>query len=130
MLFIADIISLIHILIGIYIYIGFILLPGNHLPLYILIIIGIHIHWKLNNGMCILTVWENSIRETEATKAGYENIQYINRLLSYINISLDDDTAASIVIYSQRILCFFAIIRYSIYINKEYTNDIKLIASM
>ena len=130
MLFLADIISIVHSLLGIFIYSGFILLPEKYLPHYIIFIILIHIHWKFNDDKCILTVWENNIRNVNSVKAGYENITYVTRFLSYFYIYIDDDTSVLLVVWSQRMLCVFALIRYLNYINNKNIHETKLITFM
>lgn len=59
---IADIIYYTHLLLIIYILFGFIFLPSNHLPFYIILIILVFIDWNDYDGMCILTKLEYYFR--------------------------------------------------------------------
>lgn len=59
---IADIIYYTHLLLIIYILFGFMFLPSNHLPFYIILIILVFIDWNDYDGMCILTKLEYYFR--------------------------------------------------------------------
>lgn len=61
-LVLADIIYYMHLLLIIYILFGFMFLPSNHLPFYIILIILVFIDWNDYDGMCILTKLEYYFR--------------------------------------------------------------------
>lgn len=93
--FLAELVKIVHISIILYITFGWIL---NNIYAHYSIIVMVplfHIHWKTNNGKCILTHIEKKLRNNEEKEG-----TFIGGLSSkYFKIELTDSTV-SILAYS------------------------------
>lgn len=116
---IADIIHYTHLLLIIYILFGFIFLPSNHLPFYIILIILVFIDWNDYDGMCILTkleyyfrygVW---IKHIEETKKYEEPAEFFRPLIKRkLNIDLTAQQASRLNNLLFSLCLLFGFIRY------------------
>jgi hypothetical protein len=120
----ANIINIIHLLIGVIVYIG-VFLPEKYLIWYILSIILIHSHWQFNNGYCILTTIEYQLRCIPIS-AYYDSPvvkNFVKKILDKLNIKTDIDLKYidNKIRDSQKLLCVIAIIRLIrwLYISKS-----------
>ena len=82
----ANIVSLIHIFIGIIMYFG-ILLPEKYLIWYILVVSLIHYHWQFNDGYCILTTIEYKLRDIPI--CAYYDSPFIKYIIKRIEDKFD-----------------------------------------
>ena len=124
----ADIINIIHLLIGVIVYMG-VFLPEKYLIWYILSIILIHSHWQFNDGYCILTTIVYQLRCIPIT-AYYDSPvvkNFIKKILDKLNIKADIDLKYidNIIRDSQKLLCVIAIIRLARWLCISNSADIK-----
>jgi len=115
-IFVANIISYIHLLLMFYVFTGFIITPIKYLKYYIFMLILIFLDWNDSDGQCILTGLEHRFRTGKCNKksARYENAPeffrpLINKLFN-LNLSRDESDRLNNFIF---MLCLlFAFIRY------------------
>jgi len=64
-IFLANILSLLHLLLILFVVIGIFIVPTKHLPLFIIFLTLILLNWTLFDGLCILTKLEHYFRYEE-----------------------------------------------------------------
>jgi hypothetical protein len=116
---IADLIYYAHIALIIYILFGFIFLPTNHLPFYIILIILVFIDWNDYDGMCILTkleyyfrygVWIKQIEEINKYEEPAEFFRPLIKRILNIDLTAQQASRLNNLLFSLCLL--FGFIRY------------------
>jgi hypothetical protein len=119
--FVADLIYYAHIALIIYILFGFIFLPTNHLPFYIILIILVFIDWNDYDGMCILTkleyyfrygVWIKQIEEINKYEEPAEFFRPLIKRILNIDLTAQQASRLNNLLFSLCLL--FGFIRYEI----------------
>ena len=111
---IADLIHIIHIILVLYIMLGFVITPGKYLKYYLYLIILIFLDWNDSDGQCILTKLEYFFR-TGQQKTNNEPEFFRPMINRMFNIKLNR-TEANKINYFIFILSFlFGFIRYNAY---------------
>ena len=115
---IADLIHIIHIILVLYIMLGFVITPGKYLKYYLYLIILIVLDWNDSDGQCILTKLENFFRtgyQKNKVSSNNEPEFFRPMINKMFNIKLNR-TDANKINYFIFILSFlFGFIRYNAY---------------
>ena len=119
-LLLANFLTVLHFLIGVYVNFGWIVLEEKYLLYYIASIVIMQILWVVYDDQCILTIWENELRGLPPN----DEI-FIKKIIISYGIDINDhyDT---FIRWLPRMTCIFAMIRYYIYIQ----NEVKIIKQL
>jgi hypothetical protein len=119
-LLLANFLTVLHFLIGVYVNFGWIVLEEKYLLYYIASIVIMQILWVVYDDQCILTIWENELRDLPPN----DEI-FIKKIIISYGIDINDhyDT---FIRWLPRMTCIFAMIRYYIYIQ----NEVKIIKQL
>lgn len=92
----GNIINNIHHIIVLFIYTGGYILPEKYLKYYLLFVILLPIHWKINKNKCILTEWENKLKNIKGI--------FVPRFFEFYGIKLKNYTLLKNILVSLSVI--------------------------
>lgn len=119
--YLANIVSIIHVFAGIYMFVGG-FFPEEYLPFYIVYMIILVGHWNFNDGHCILLSIENKLRNIPMGESGWDRSPFIKNILNKCGIDIEERQIDYSLRRITKILTVMAIFRWIIWYTVKYLN--------